>query len=1820
MSDDLLITPGSRKMEFKDSSANVDAKIETDASGNLIITNTGGDISIGDTTSDIFVGDGTNNVDIVFEQAGEIRGTTGVTVTLGAADSNIRMATDLNLNSNDITNVGTLTVNNLTVNGTTTSVSSVNTTVTDSLIELNSGLTGANSKDIGFIFERGSTGHNAAFFWDESADRFRFITTTNTGSATTIADNITEGSVQAGSFYGNGANLTSLNASNLGSGTVPSARLSLSVSDIPSLAASKITSGTFADARIPSLAGSKITSGTIATARLPNPIHLSGSNAILKLQETDVTNSPTWWHVADGSNYSIRLNNTGAYPIQILTDSDNDAITNIELNYTVDLGGNKLQFGNEATSYIQNVNKQSTDVFRFQTEDGRIDIGSENSSWAHLTSDRNSFYFNPKITVDGNVEPYTDSTRSLGTSSLRWANVYADTLYGDGSNITGITATDSTKLPLAGGTMTGALNMGSQNITNAGTISSDAITATGGDSYFRHASNIGIRLQTTALGTGSGDGLRVGLNGTHAFVWQFEAMPLAFATSGLERLSIASNGVFDFKTNNLTNTGTISSGAITSSGNLTITGNDKQVKFTGTGGPFGLEFGDDENNPNFRIYYRTSPNTLTFENNGETVKHTFDLSGNYTSVNDITSGASVRVGTTLEMNGGENNSINFEGTGSDTAARKVLYEASGHHYVTNRHTNGDLILMSNNGSAAGETARITLQAGSGTQDIDITNANLDMNSNNINNPGTVDGVDIASRDAVLTSTTTTANAALPKAGGTMTGAINMQGNSINGNNFNINNVNAITINDPGEGIVFTGTNNVSLYAVDDANDNIMKFDGAAKLLVNTNEVYHEGHKPTYSELGTMAYSNLTGTPTIPSNNNQLTNGANYITSSSLSGYATESYVTTQVNNLIDSAPGALNTLNELAAAIGDDASFSTTITNSIATKMPKTGGTFTGNVTFTQAGDAITVQSAAPQIKLNSTASGEDDFWIHVNDNNFYVLVDRDGNGTWDGAHPLQLEGDTNIGYLFGQRIFNEAYHPNADTLTTARTIAGTSFNGSANIDISYNNLTNKPTIPTNNNQLTNGAGYLTTLAFNNVTNKLSGTGEYSTSGYLTAGRGSGGVSLTHNDGYGNANVTFNHKQGVPEQNGNSARIEVNTDTSGDAQMIFGLNSSVTSGTAVSPVDGMIVRQDYVDIRQYLRHMADSDTYIRFTDNRVRIFAGGSSAFDSSNTYLTTAGGTISGTLSVNSGTTNVVSTFQSTDGTAAIKLQDSSGNVELSAAGSTFQVQPSGSSAVYSINSSGNSITTGDARAATVTIGTPDDHAHMRMTNNSGSHFGFDPEHSRHLVITNEQGSTSQAMFLADTGNTANDIWGVTLTEGTGPGGGANTDGTESWSKKLTLHGNGDLYATGNISTPGNLTVGSDNAGDNFIRIGKVSTGTAGLIFTNGGNDKIKFLEDSDEHLRIYTNNTNLGLSILEAGAVQINRPNLSFTTQGTSFDNPGFTYHTNNYLYLRGGTAGMIVSDDSGINTMQIIDGSSGYINFETGDGSSRMRILHTGEVHITSAGSPINPTIKHGNATGDSAKLRLINRSGQGQNKGGLLEMGGVTDDGVSRSDVLATVAGLKSNGTSNNREGYLQFCTNNGSAIAERMTIDSSGNLNQKNNMFLTGNVDRRIKLGDSGVSGVTTSNNAVYVRGNDDHLILNCAGNGHISFTDNGTEGMRLLNGTLSCTADVVAFSSSDERLKDNLKPIENSLEKVAQLKGYEFDWNDNQEIYEGHDVGIIAQEVEKVVPEIVETRKETGYKAVKYEKLVPLLINAINEQQETINKLINRIDTLENGE
>jgi hypothetical protein len=104
-----------------------------------------------------------------------------------------------------------------------------------------------------------------------------------------------------------------------------------------------------------------------------------------------------------------------------------------------------------------------------------------------------------------------------------------------------------------------------------------------------------------------------------------------------------------------------------------------------------------------------------------------------------------------------------------------------------------------------------------------------------------------------------------------------------------------------------------------------------------------------------------------------------------------------------------------------------------------------------------------------------------------------------------------------------------------------------------------------------------------------------------------------------------------------------------------------------------------------------------------------------------------------------------------------------------------------------------------------------------------------------------------------------------------------------------------------------------------------------------------------------------------------------------------------------------------------------------------------------------------------------------------------------------------------------------------------------------------------------------------------------------------ITGILSVTDDITAFWSSDERLKDNITPIDDPLAKVVSISGNTFDWNEKSN-KSGHDVGLIAQEIERVLPEAVVTR-DNGYLAVDYHKVVPLLVEAIKELSGKVEAL-----------
>ena len=94
-------------------------------------------------------------------------------------------------------------------------------------------------------------------------------------------------------------------------------------------------------------------------------------------------------------------------------------------------------------------------------------------------------------------------------------------------------------------------------------------------------------------------------------------------------------------------------------------------------------------------------------------------------------------------------------------------------------------------------------------------------------------------------------------------------------------------------------------------------------------------------------------------------------------------------------------------------------------------------------------------------------------------------------------------------------------------------------------------------------------------------------------------------------------------------------------------------------------------------------------------------------------------------------------------------------------------------------------------------------------------------------------------------------------------------------------------------------------------------------------------------------------------------------------------------------------------------------------------------------------------------------------------------------------------------------------------------------------------------------------------------------------------------------------MKENICYIDEALDKVAQIQGVEFDWTEDYMERRGgedgmfvrkHDVGLVAQDVEKVLPEVVANR-EDGFKAIKYDRVVALLVNAVHELTNKVEEL-----------
>ena len=249
--------------------------------------------------------------------------------------------------------------------------------------------------------------------------------------------------------------------------------------------------------------------------------------------------------------------------------------------------------------------------------------------------------------------------------------------------------------------------------------------------------------------------------------------------------------------------------------------------------------------------------------------------------------------------------------------------------------------------------------------------------------------------------------------------------------------------------------------------------------------------------------------------------------------ATKNYVDTSVSNLVDSAPGALDTLNELAAAIGDDANFSTTITNSIATKLPLAGGTMSGAIAMgtskiTGMGDPTANQDAATKAYVDTGDAAQ----LSLSGGTMTGAIDMGANKittTYTPTDNADLTTKTYVDGILGSATAAATSAANAATsetnAATSETNAATSETNAAtseaNAAASYDSFDDRylgakssaPTLDNDGDALIVGALYFDTT---DSTMKV-----YSASGWVAAGSAVNGTANRYEYTVGTASGSY---------------------------------------------------------------------------------------------------------------------------------------------------------------------------------------------------------------------------------------------------------------------------------------------------------------------------------------------------------------------------------------------------------------------------------------------------------------------------------------------------------------------------------------------------------------------------------------------------------------------------------------------------------------------------------------------------------------------------
>ena len=424
---------------------------------------------------------------------------------------------------------------------------------------------------------------------------------------------------------------------------------------------------------------------------------------------------------------------------------------------------------------------------------------------------------------------------------------------------------------------------------------------------------------------------------------------------------------------------------------------------------------------------------------------------------------------------------------------------------------------------------------------------------------------------------------------------------------------------------------------------------------------------------------------------------------------------------------------------------------------------------------------------------------------------------------------------------------------------------------------------------------------------------------------------------------------------------------------------------------------------------------------------------------------------------------------------------------------------------------------------------------------------------------------------------------------GGTDRIGVGIGTPSRTLHVDGEARIQGLANAAGAVVLSDLNGNINDLALTGsatdvlLGTGAFGAASTLNDNDWLQVVTSGAPSAVgdwIYTNG-NVGINY---GSAANPYAALHVKTQAyIGDDNTGSFFNSNAILHLARTNNPHFLMEDVGNNTgglsfdaggMNVVT-ENGDIDFRTGitfngdfssTGTSRMIIQNGGNVGI----GTLTPDAKLnvGDATGATIYLTREDNTTVTNDVLGSLLFDSTDDTTPSTTDASAGIRAYASQNHGNsNKGGYMTFFTkdNTGFAAAavEHMRITADGNV------------------------GIGTTNPTVKFMVDGDATITG-------KMNSNGIQ------------------ESSDRRFKKEIAPLENSLENLMKIEGVSYKWRQDEfpdkKFGDRTEIGVIAQEIEKVYPQLVSTDAD-GYKAVQYSHLVPVLLEAIKEQQQLIENL-----------